>query len=391
MKIKLLTSLALGLLILTSCSQPQSNGKAFILKGKIDGPNTEYIVLSYFDSSNVYVSDTLPVKNESFSGKGYLINTQKVSIASNLAGRAVEDPNSLMFFLEPNEIDLTLKEGQFAKAKISGSKTQIENNNLDKILKPFYEKREVLKNKRQKLINDKKENSNENSKTEMENLSAEWRKTQDEIKNVRLHYAVNNPESYLSPYLINSYASRLPNDSLEMIYGYLDPIIKESSYGLRIQEQLNVVNSGDIAPSFSLEDINGNILSLDQFKGKTVLLDFGAAWCVPCIENHPQIKRIYDKYHSKGMEIIGISFDENKTIWKESIKKEKSNWDHIYEGINNVGNEGTISKAYYVQPIPAYILIDKEGIIIDRYYGADKDNKNLNDLEEKLNVVLSSS
>ena len=167
--------------------------------------------------------------------------------------------------------------------------------------------------------------------------------------------------------------------------------MKESLYGLRIQEQLNVVNSGDIAPNFSLEDINGSILSLDQFKGKTVLLDFGAAWCVPCVKNHPEIKRIYDKYHSKGMEIIGISFDNDKTIWKENVKKENLNWHHIYEGINNVGNEGSINKSYDVQPIPAYILIDTEGIIIDRYSGADKDNKDLNDLEEKLNALLSSS
>ena len=391
MKIKLLISLVLGLLILTSCSQPQSNSKAFILKGTIDGPNTEYIILSYFDSSSVYVSDTLPVINESFSRKGHLINTQKVSLASNLAGRSVEDPNRLNFYLEPSEIDLTLKEGEFSKAKINGSKTQIENDNLDKTLKPFYEKMELLKTKRQKLINDKKENSNDNFQTEMENLSVEWQRKMGEIKNVQLQYAGNNPQSYLTLDIINLYSRTLPNDSLVKLYACLDPIMKESLYGLRIQEQLNVVNSGDIAPNFSLEDINGSILSLDQFKGKTVLLDFGAAWCVPCVKNHPEIKRIYDKYHSKGMEIIGISFDNDKTIWKENVKKENLNWHHIYEGINNVGNEGSINKSYDVQPIPAYILIDTEGIIIDRYSGADKDNKDLNDLEEKLNALLSSS
>lgn len=119
------------------------------------------------------------------------------------------------------------------------------------------------------------------------------------------------------------------------------------------------------------------------------MLDFGAAWCVSCAKEIPEVKRIYDNYHSKGLEIIGISFDKKKSSWIENIKKEKLNWHHIYEGMSNVGKGGSISKSYYVQPIPAYILIDENGIIIDRYRGADKDNKSLNDLEEKLKTLLT--
>jgi peroxiredoxin len=393
MKIKTLITFTLSLFILTSCNQPKTNSKSFILKGKIDGSNTEYVVLSYLDSSNVYVSDTLLVENQSFSKEGYLMNTHLVSLTSNLTGSYMEDPNRLMFFLEPNKIDVTLTEGQFAKAKINGSKTQIENENLDKTTKPFYEKIELIRTKRQKLIDENVVTSNENLETEIENLTTEWQIKLNEIKNVRLQYVINNPQSYLSADVINFYGRKLPIDSLETLYTNLNPILKESSYGLKIQEQIesHVVNSGDVAPSFSLEDIDGNVLSLNQFKGKTVLLDFGAAWCVPCVKNHPEIKRIYDEYHSKGLEIIGISFDKEKSSWKENIKKEKLNWQHIYEGMSNVGEEGSISKSYYVQPIPAYILIDEKGIIIDRYSGADMNNKSLKDLEEKLNTLFSSN
>jgi len=390
MKIKSLLSIIIVLILFTSCNQPKSDFKAFTLTGKIEGSNTKYIILNYIDSSNVFVSDTLPVKDKSFSINGYLFNTQRVSLASNLSSRSSEDPNRLGFFLEPNEIDLILKEGQFSRAKISGSKTQIENENLDKTINPFYEKLEIIRNNRQKLINDKKRTSNEDLQTEIDNLSAEWMKILDEIKNVKLNYAVNNPQSYLSVDIISFYRRKISTDSLEKIYAGLDPIIKESSYGLRIKEELHIVDSGDIAPSFSLEDINGNILSLNQFKGKTVLLDFGAAWCVPCAIEIPEVKRIYDKYHSKGLEIIGISFDDDKSSWKENVKDEKLNWHHIYEGMS-MGKDGSINKSYYVQPIPAYILIDEKGIIIDRYRGADKKDKSLKDLEEKLNTLLSSS
>jgi len=179
-----------------------------------------------------------------------------------------------------------------------------------------------------------------------------------------------------------------------MLYAGLDSIIKESSYGLNIQETIEsfipLVDSGDVAPGFSSENSNGNVLSLKEFKGKTVLLDFGAAWCVPCKKEIPEVKRIFDMYHSKGLEIIGISLDNDKTSWKENIKNEKLEWHHIYEGHWREEND-SISKLYQVQAIPAYILIDKNGIIIDRYRGADKKDKSLKDLEAKLETLLSSN
>lgn len=391
MKIQTLITLTCGLFILTCCNQPKPNSHAFSLNGKIEGSNTKYLVLSYLDSSNVYVSDTLPVQNESFSKEGYLMNTQMVSLTSNLTGRYMEDPNRVQFFLEPNKVDLNLKEGQFVNAKIIGSKSQIENENLDKKTKPFYEKIELIASKRDKLVEENKDVANND--IEIENLTIEWQKLLDEIKNVRLQYAIDNPQSYVSADVINFYRRTLPNDSLTMLYSNLNPDIKESSYGVRIKEQikLHVVNTGDVAPNFSQKDINGIELSLNQFKGKLVLLDFGAAWCVPCKKEIPEVKELYDEYHSKGLEIIGISFDKDRTSWKENVQTEKLNWKHIYEGMDNLGKDGSINKSYYVQPIPAYILIDEKGIIVDRYRGADKNDKSLNDLEEKLKTLLTSN
>lgn len=370
-EMKILTTFTLALIILTSCNQPKSNHNAFILKGTVEGPNTEYVVLSYVDSSNVYVTDTITVENNSFFKQGSLIHPQLVSLTSNLTGRYMEDPNKLRFFLEPNEMEIALKEDQFPDALITGSKSQIEYEHLAKEIKPYYEKLLI-----------------EKSNTESRKLFAE-------VKNIELKYAFNNPHSYVSAEVINFHSRKLPIDSLKMFYAGLDPIIKESFYGLDIQESIEsytpIVDSGDVAPGFSSENSDGNVLSLNQFKGKTVLLDFGAAWCVPCKEEIPEVKRIFDKYHSKGLEIIGVSRDKDKTSWKENIKNEKLNWHHIYEGIGNWRPKGSISKAYHVQAIPAYILIDENGIIIDRYRGADKDDKSLNDLEGKLETLLSTN
>ena len=374
MKIKILTTFTLALIILTSCNQPKSNSNAFTLKGTVEGPNTEYVVLNYIDSCDVYISDTITVENNIFFKQGSLIHPQLVSLTSNLTGMYMEDPNRLRFFLEPNKMEIALKEGQFSDALITGSKSQIEYEHLAKEIKPYYEKLLI-----------------EKSNTESRKLLAK-------VKNIQLKYAFYNPHSYVSAEVINFHSRELPIDSLKMFYAGLDPIIKESFYGLDIQESIEsytfipIVDSGDVAPGFSSENSDGNVLSLNQFKGKTVLLDFGAAWCGPCKEEIPEVKRIFDKYHSKGLEIIGVSFDKDKTIWKENIKNEKLDWHHIYEGNENWRLEnGSISKSYRVQAIPAYILIDENGIIIDRYRGADKDDKSLNDLEGKLETLLSTN
>ncbi len=387
MNIKGLTTFTVLLFILTSCHQPKSDKKSFVLKGTVDGPNTEYVVLSYMDSSDVYISDTLPVKNNSFFKQGSLIHPQLVSLTSNLTGDYMEDPNRLQFFLEPNEMEITLQEDQFPDALIVGSKSQIENENLAKKIKPYYEKLLIKEDEREKLIG-------ENSEVQKEKSIVESKKLLGEIKNIQLKYAISNPHSYVSAELINFYSGNLPIDSLKMLYAGLDPIIKESFYGLGIQKKIRsikiMVDSGDIAPGFSSENSDGNVLSLNQFKGKTVLLDFGAGWCVPCKKEIPEVKRIFEKYHSKGLEIIGISLDKDKTSWKENIENEKLNWHHIYVGLDNIGTKGSISESYHVQPIPAYILIDENGIIIDRYRGADKNDKNLIDLEGKLETLLST-
>ena len=215
MKFKILTTFTLGVIFLFSCKQPKTNSKAFTVKGTIDGSNTEYVVLEYTDSSDVYVSDTLLVKDNSFFIKGFLAHPQLAAFTSNLTGVSMEDPNRLRFFLEPNEMEIIIKEDQFPDALVTGSESQIEYEHLAKKIKPYYEKlklKETGREKAQKLL--------------------------AEVKNIQLKYAINNPNSYVSAEMINFHSEQMPIDSLKMFYASMDPIIKESLYGLDIQETI---------------------------------------------------------------------------------------------------------------------------------------------------------
>lgn len=109
-------------------------------------------------------------------------------------------------------------------------------------------------------------------------------------------------------------------------------------------------------------------------KGKLVLLDFRASWCVPCREGIPVLKQYYDQYHSKGFEIVTISIDRRKSDWKEAVLEEKIPYFH-----NVLVNE-EITKGYenVLLPIPSQILINREGIIIwKKTFNIEEGSKNL--------------
>ena len=114
------------------------------------------------------------------------------------------------------------------------------------------------------------------------------------------------------------------------------------------------------ASELSLPGVNGETLSLSQFKGKIVLLDFWASWCGPCRHNNPRLVKLYRKYHPKGLEIYGVSLDTDGGSWKEAIHHDKLPWTQVND---DKGWNAPSTIVYGVNAIPASFLIDKDGII----------------------------
>jgi peroxiredoxin len=117
---------------------------------------------------------------------------------------------------------------------------------------------------------------------------------------------------------------------------------------------------GQTATDLSLPDLNGKMISLSELKGKVVLIDFWASWCGPCRHNNPRLAKLYKKYHSKGLEIYGISLDEEIDSWKKAVRHDKLNWIQV---IDDKGWEAPSASAYGVDMIPSSFLIDREGVI----------------------------
>ncbi len=115
------------------------------------------------------------------------------------------------------------------------------------------------------------------------------------------------------------------------------------------------------APGFVQPDVNGKTLSLEDFKGKYVLVDFWASWCTPCRVEIPELKSVYEKYKDKNFTILSISLDKDKEKWMSALTHEQMTWPQLSD---LKGDQNSAAKAYKVLGIPANFLIDPNGKII---------------------------
>ena len=114
-----------------------------------------------------------------------------------------------------------------------------------------------------------------------------------------------------------------------------------------------------MAPPFTVTTLDGRRVSLDDFQGKVVLLDFWATWCGPCREALPHMKEIAKKFQGQPLVILSISLDRNQQAWKDFVAKNGMTWLQYWDG----GFTGPISRLFNVHAIPHTFTIDSDGIL----------------------------
>lgn len=147
---------------------------------------------------------------------------------------------------------------------------------------------------------------------------------------------------------------------------------------LRYKEAEEKTGLGVVPPDFNIKDDAGKSHQLSNRKGKVVLLDFWASWCIPCRKEIPHLKELNKAYASEGLDIVSISIDDDKEKWLKAVKEERMPWDQLWDEADDV------SKAYYVKSIPKLFLLDKDGTVIGRNLRGKK-------LTDKLAEVFGES
>jgi peroxiredoxin len=130
---------------------------------------------------------------------------------------------------------------------------------------------------------------------------------------------------------------------------------------------------GKQAPAFSLPDADGKEISLNSFKGKYVLVDFWASWCLPCRQENPNVVQAYNKYKNKNFTILGVSLDKEKDDWQNAIARDNLSWSQVSD--LQEWNSIAVS-TFNFNGIPFNVLIDPQGkIIAQSLRGAELESK----------------
>ena len=193
-----------------------------------------------------------------------------------------------------------------------------------------------------------------NKKLEIEN--------RQQLEDFFSHYA----DSDVAPFFIDY--NMLKYYSLEEVCRYYDRLserVKQTKKGRELGKQLEVMRQfapGNPAPDFELPTPEGDTLALHDFLGRVVILDFWASWCAPCLGEMPVMREIYEKYHDKGLEIVGISLDDKRERWVRAIEKEGLVWDQVSSLKGR--DDCPVARLYQVIGIPKLYIIDENGKIV---------------------------
>ena len=156
-------------------------------------------------------------------------------------------------------------------------------------------------------------------------------------------------------------SDRTAHRKLAEIYQKLGDTELANEHRLKAEPLLALI--GKRVPDFSAIDLDGKPISLEDYRGKIVLLDFRATWSSVCLEDTPNVKKVYDAYKDKGFDIIGISLDNDEKMLRDHLKKHEIPWRQVYSGKRW---DSPIPQQYGIRNVPSGWLIDRDGTLISQ-------------------------
>ena len=343
-------------LTLFSCQEEKNT---YTLEGDAVGfaDGTE-IYVHTFENKQTKVIDTLVIKGGKFSGTYPNSDVLNVNFL-----RLKESNGSVIYFPENENMKATLYKDSMQASRVSGGKQ-------NKAYNEFVSKTAEFNEKKQASMEAFRKAQQENDAAAMTQVQSDNMNLMGQETQYKKEFLANHDKSLFSVMLLSEMVSR-GEETAAAATAYLQdisPELEASDITKELKTNLASMGKAEVgakAPEFSALTPDGKELALSETLGKYTIIDFWASWCKPCRIENPNVVKVYNQYHEKGLNIISVSLDkaDQKDKWIRAIQDDNMDWYHVS---NLKFWNDPIAKQYSVRSIPATFLLDENGVIIDK-------------------------
>ena len=376
-------------LALFSCSAPKDT---FILKGEISGADEgEHITLLYpILEDGVWYERELSttVTEGEFLFEGELREM-------TFAHLVFDNMDEVLLFIEPRRMKINLERDRAYDFSLQGLAIENEFETfrrwMGEIPRSLFEESRKVVEANEKWIEaaQKSDSTADSLMREFYDMVSDFYKVRDvELERCR-GFLEEHIDYAIAPYMLYylTFCGALSEKEAMAMYDRLPPQSRDSGLGLLAKQRIELSASdvggyeGERASDFERVAVDGTRVRMSDYLSQDgyLLLDFWASWCVPCIEQMPNVRRLCEEYSERGLRIIGISSDDDVMAWRRAIEKygltaypqvlneEQSEVRLFFDELENVCDR------YEVESIPCFVLIDDAGKIVARWQHFDEE------------------